>query len=74
MATTTETWEVWTEDHYIKGKLLKTFKSKDSAVKYAKKHIKFKKIEPCSNNTRKKKEFFLDNEDGRAIGMIIKRP
>jgi len=74
VATTTETWEVWAEDHYIKGKLLKTFKNKDSAVKYAKKHIKFKKIEPCSNNTRKKKEFFLDNEDGRAVGMIIKRP
>jgi len=74
VATTTETWEVWAEDHYIKGKLLKTFKNKDSAVKYAKKHIKFKKIEPCSNNTRKKKEFFLDNEDGRPVGMIIKRP
>ena len=74
MATTTETWEVWSENHYIKGKLLKTFKSKDSAVKYAKKHIKFKHIEPCCNNTRNKKEFFLDNENGRAVGMIIKRP
>ena len=74
MATTTETWEVWSESHYIKGKLLKTFKSKDSAVKYAKKHIKFKHIEPCCNNTRNKKEFFLDNENGRAVGMIIKRP
>ena len=74
MATTTETWEVWSEDHYIKGKLLKMLKSKDAAVKYAKKHIKFKQIIPCSNNTRKKKEFFLDNEEGRAVGMIIRRP
>ena len=55
-APTTETWEVWAGDHYIKGKLLKTLKSKDAAVKYAKKHIKYKYLAPDPDNNRKKKE------------------
>tara|TARA_R110000851_G_scaffold69326_1_gene155285 strand:+ start:246 stop:488 length:243 start_codon:yes stop_codon:yes gene_type:complete len=73
-ATTTEIWEVWTEDHYIKGKLLKTFKSKDAAIKYAKKNIKYKYLAPDRENGRKKKEFYFEDEDRRPIGMLIKRP
>ena len=72
--TTTETWEVWTEDHYIKGKLLKTFKSKDTAIKYAKKNIKYKYLTADRENNRKKKEFYFEDEDRRPIGMLIKRP
>ena len=74
MATTTETWEVWAEDHYIKCKLLKTFKTKASAIKYAKKHINYKYLEPHLKNTRKKQEFFFEDEERRPIGMLIKRP
>jgi len=70
-----EIWEVWvTDGHYIKGKLAKKFKSKDSAVKYAKKNTDVEKIIPSGGNTRSKKEFFLDDAEGRPIGMIIKRP
>ena len=67
-------WEVWIEDHYIKGRLLKTFESKDAAVKFAKKHIKYKYLAPHIHNNKKKKEFFLEDENHSAIGMIIKRP
>ena len=74
MATTTETWEVWVEDHYIKGKLLKTFKNKDTAIKYAKKHIKYKYLEPDKANSRKKKEFYFEDENKKPIGMLIRRP
>tara|TARA_Y100000114_G_C11722376_1_gene309169 strand:+ start:940 stop:1218 length:279 start_codon:yes stop_codon:yes gene_type:complete len=70
-----EIWEVWvTDGHYIKGKLAKKFKSKDAAVKYAKKNTDVKNIAESLNNSRTRKEFFLDDADGRPIGMIIKRP
>ncbi len=70
-----EIWEVWlTDGHYIKAKLVKKFKSKDAAVKYAKKITDVKTIADSLNNSRTKKEFFLDDAEGRPIGMIIKRP
>jgi hypothetical protein len=69
-----EIWEVWvTDGHYIKGKLVKKFKSKDGAVKYAKKNTDVKKIEASLTNNRSKQEFYLDDTEGRPIGMIVKR-
>ena len=65
-------WEVWEwNEQYIQGNLLKRYKKKESAFKYAKKHIEYKFIEP---NPDKKNEFFLDDTDHRAVGMIVKRP
>ena len=65
-------WEVWEwNGQYIQGKLLKRYKKKESAFKYAEKHIKYEFIEP---NPGKKNEFFLDDVDKRAVGMIVKRP
>jgi hypothetical protein len=64
-------WEVWAWDGYkIQGKLLKKYKKKESAIKYAKKHIDYEYIEP---NGKNKNEFFLDDAERRAVGMIIKR-
>jgi hypothetical protein len=63
-------WEVWQEDnHYIQGKRLKRYKSKESAVKYAKKNIKYKKMAKGDN----KNEFYLEDKNGRPIGMIINK-
>ena len=64
-------WEVWKwNGQHIQGKLLKKYKKKESAMKYAKKNIGYHFIEP---NGKVKNEFFLEDEEHRPIGMIIKR-
>lgn len=61
-------WEVWKwNGKYIQGKLLKKYKTKESAVKYAKKTIKYKKIVKGD----KRGEFFLEDKDNNPVGMII---
>jgi hypothetical protein len=63
------TWSVWRwNGHYIMGELLKEYKTKKSAIKYAEKNIKYSKMVP--NN---KDEIFLEDEDGMPIGILIKR-
>ena len=62
-------WEVWEWDgSKIQGNLLKKYKKKESAIKYAEKHINFKFIE---QNRNSKNEYFLDDEEHRAVGIII---
>jgi hypothetical protein len=62
-------WEVWKFDgQYIQGKLLKKYKSKENAIKYAKKTIKYKKT-----SSGKKDEIYLEDKDGLPIGMIIQK-
>ena len=61
-------WEIWKyHGGYIQGKLLKKYKTKESAVKYAKKTIKYKKIVKGD----KRGEFFLEDEVNNPVGMII---
>ena len=61
-------WEVWEWDgQHIKGKRIKRSKTKEAAVKHAKKVIKYKKMV----KGKKRGEFFLEDEEGRPIGMII---
>ena len=63
-------WEVWQEDgHYIKGKRLKRFKTKERAVKYAKEEIKYKRMV----KEKGKQEFYLEDKDGRSLGMIVSK-
>tara|TARA_R100000234_G_scaffold96750_1_gene65061 strand:- start:52 stop:270 length:219 start_codon:yes stop_codon:yes gene_type:complete len=63
-------WELWQWDgRYIKGKKIKRSKTKETVVKHAKKVIKHKKMVKGSN----KNEFFLEDEEGRPIGMIIEK-
>jgi hypothetical protein len=65
-------WEVWAWDgRCIQGKLLKKYKKKESAIKYAKKHIEYEYMVP---HGKVKGEFFLEDDERRAVGMIIKRP
>mgnify|MGYP003630900826 FL=1 len=62
-------WEIWAWDgNKIQGKLLKKYKKKESAISYAKKHIDFKFIEQNKNS---KNEYFLDDRNHRAVGIII---
>ena len=62
-------WEVWKwNGRYIKGKFLKKYKTKESAVNYAKKTIKYKRI----SKGQSRGEFFLEDEEGQPLGMIIK--
>lgn len=62
-------WEVWEWDgNSIQGKLLKKYKKKESAIKYAEKHIDFEYIEQNKNS---KNEYFLDDNERRAVGIII---
>tara|TARA_R110002051_G_scaffold318777_1_gene401616 strand:- start:389 stop:583 length:195 start_codon:yes stop_codon:yes gene_type:complete len=62
-------WEVWEWDgQYVQGKLLKKYESRESAMKYAKKTIQYKKA------TRlKKNEIFLEDENHMPIGVLIRR-
>jgi hypothetical protein len=62
-------WEVWEWDgQYVQGNLLKKYESRESAVKYAKKTIQYKKA------TRlKKNEIFLEDENHMPIGVLIRR-
>tara|TARA_Y100001937_G_C6906620_1_gene235707 strand:- start:145 stop:345 length:201 start_codon:yes stop_codon:yes gene_type:complete len=63
-------WELWQWDgRYIKGKKIKRSKTKETVVKHAKKTIKYKKMVKGS----KKNEFFLEDEEGRSVGMIINK-
>ena len=63
-------WELWQWDgRYIKGKKIKRSKTKETVVKHAKKVINHKKMVKGSN----KNEFFLEDEEGRAVGMIIEK-
>jgi hypothetical protein len=63
-------WEVWQwNGQYIKGKRIKRSKTKEAAVKHAKKIIKYKKMAKGDN----KNEFYLEDEEGRPIGIIIKK-
>jgi len=63
-------WEVWEwNGRYIKGKRLKRSKTKETAVKYAKKAIKYKKMV----KGKKRGEFFFEDEDGRPIGMLMEK-
>ena len=62
-------WEVWEWDgQCIQGKLHKAYKSKQSAIKYARKTIEYDKETPDSRN-----ELFLEKEDGTPVGIIVKR-
>ena len=62
-------WEVWEWDgRYIKGNRIKRSKTKETAVEHAKKAIKYKKMVKSDKN-----EFYLEDEDGRPIGMIINK-
>ena len=62
-------WEIWEwNGHYIQGKLRKkNIKSKQSAIKDAKKNIKFKRTASGSKN-----ELFLEDENGMPVGIIIR--
>ena len=61
-------WEVWEwNGQHIKGKRIKRSKTKETAVKHAKKAIKYKKMA----KGKKRGEFFLEDEEGRPLGMII---
>ena len=63
-------WEVWEwNGQYIKGKRLKRSKTKETAVKHAKKAIKYKKMV----KGKKRGEFFFEDEDGRPIGMLMEK-
>jgi len=60
-------WEVWEWDgRYIKGNLLKRYKSKQSAIKYAKEEMGIAKITSC------KEDLHLDNEEDVPVGIIVK--
>ena len=50
-----------------------TLEQDDVIVKYAKKNTDVKKIEASLTNNRSKQEFYLDDTEGRPIGMIVKR-
>ena len=56
------------------ARLMSTHPPTNDRIKYAKKHIKYKYLEPDRNNGRKKKEFYFEDEDRKPIGMLIKRP
>ena len=63
-------WEVWEwNGQYIKGKRLKRAKTKETALKHAKKAIKYKKMV----KGKKRGEFFFEDEDGRPIGMLMEK-
>tara|TARA_R110001583_G_scaffold166779_1_gene319576 strand:- start:681 stop:899 length:219 start_codon:yes stop_codon:yes gene_type:complete len=63
-------WEVWEwNGRYIKGNRIKRVKTKETAVKHAKKAIKHKKMV----KGKKRGEFFLEDEDGRSIGMLLEK-
>ena len=63
-------WELWEwNGQYIKGKRIKRSKTKETVVKHAKKAIKYKKMVKGDN----KNEFYLEDEEGRPIGMIINK-
>jgi hypothetical protein len=60
-------WEVWKwNGSYIKGELLGTFADKKKATKYAKKIIKYKKLDDIS-----KMETILEDYDGNPIGALV---
>ncbi len=64
-------WEVWEWDgNYIKGKLLKRYRSKDSATKWAAKNLEFTEMvqDPSDKDC-----FFLDDSENRPIGVITKK-
>ncbi len=61
-------WEIWqANEHYIQGKRLKRYKSRETAVKNAKKNIKYKGMVKGAN----KHEFFLEDKDGHSLGMLV---
>ena len=63
-------WELWEWDgRYIKGKKLKRSKTKQTVMKYAEKHMQYDRIVKGS----KKGEFFFEDEEGRAVGMLIEK-
>ena len=63
-------WELWEWDgRYIKGNRLKRSKTKETALKHAKKAIKYKKMA----KGKKRGEFFFEDEDGRPIGMLLEK-
>ena len=63
-------WELWQWDgRYIKGKKLKRSKTKQTVMSHAKKHIEYDTITKGS----KKGEFFLEDENGRPVGMVLER-
>ena len=49
------------------GKRIKRSKTKETAVKHAKKIIKYKKMV----KGEKKGEFYFEDEEGRPLGMLI---
>ena len=63
-------WELWEWDgRYIKGKKLKRSKTKQTVMKYAEKHMQYDRIV----KGRKKGEFFFEDEEGRAVGMLVEK-
>ena len=63
-------WELWEWDgRYIKGKKLKRSKTKQTVMKHAEKHMKYDRI--VKGN--KKGVFFFEDEEGRAVGMLINK-
>mgnify|MGYP001229078868 FL=1 len=63
-------WELWQWDgRYIKGKKLKRSKTKQTVMKHAEKYLEYDRIVKGS----KKGEFFFEDEEGRAVGMLIEK-
>ena len=63
-------WEIWCWDgKYIKGKLIKRYKSKQSAFNYVEKNIEHKQIV----TDKKMKDCFYIESDEHTIGMIEKK-
>ena len=63
-------WEIWCWDgKYIKGKLIKRYKSKQSAFKYIEKSIEHKKI---LQDKKAKNTFYIEGNE-HTIGLIEKR-
>jgi len=63
-------WEVWQwNGQYIMGKRIKRSKTKEAAVKHAKKIIKYKKMV----KGEKKGEFYLEDKDNIPVGMLIEK-
>lgn len=62
-------WEVWQwNGQYIKGDLLKKFKSKSAAIKHADKVIKHDRVVKGDQ----KDEFYLEDNGGIPMGMIVR--
>tara|TARA_R110002020_G_scaffold418930_2_gene628175 strand:- start:472 stop:678 length:207 start_codon:yes stop_codon:yes gene_type:complete len=63
-------WEIWCWDgKYIKGKLVKRYKTKQSAFKYVEKNIEHKEIIA----DKKTKDRFYIEGDEHTVGLVAKK-